>query len=107
MHTLVLGNYKASFGYGLVMNMGFGVGKYTSFSALNRAGKGLSKYTSMNEANYLQGVGVSWRWHKRWEWTGFFSFRNQDATVDNGCITTLKTDGYHRLKKTWKEKYSL
>lgn len=43
LHTLVLGNYKASFGYGLVMNMGFSMGKYTSFSTLNRAGKGLSK----------------------------------------------------------------
>lgn len=104
LHTLVLGNYKASFGYGLVMNMGFGMGKYTSFAALGRAGKGLSKYTSLNEANYLQGAGMSWKWNKRWVWTGFFSFRQQDATVDNACITTLKTDGYHRLKKDMEKK---
>ena len=104
LHTLVLGNYKASFGYGLVMNMGFSMGKYTSFSTLNRAGKGLSKYTSMNEANYLQGAGASWKWKNRWLLTGFVSFRNQDATVDNECITTLKTDGYHRLKKDMEKK---
>ena len=104
LHTLVLGNYKASFGYGLVMNMGFSMGKYTSFSTLNRAGKGLSKYTSMNEANYLQGAGASWKWKNRWLLTGFVSFRNKDATVDNKCITTLKTDGYHRLKKDMEKK---
>lgn len=104
LHTLVLGNYKASFGYGLVMNMGFSMGKYTSFSTLNRAGKGLSKYTSMNEANYLQGAGASCKWKNRWLLTGFVSFRNQDATVDNECITTLKTDGYHRLKKDMEKK---
>ena len=104
LHTLVAGNYKASFGYGLVMNMGFGLGKATSFSALSRAGQGVSKYTSMNEANYLQGVGMSWKWNKRWIWTGFFSFRPQDATTDNKCITTLKTDGYHRLKKDMEKK---
>ena len=104
LHTLVLGNYKASFGYGLVMNMGFSMGKYTSFYALNRTGKGLSKYTSMNEANYLQGAGASWKWKNRWLLTGFVSFRNQDATVDNKCITTLKTDGYHRLKKDMEKK---
>ena len=104
LHTLVLGNYKASFGYGLVMNMGFSMGKYTSFSTLNRAGKGLSKYTSMNETNYLQGAGASWKWKNRWLLTGFVSFRNQDATVDNECITTLKTDGYHRLKKDMEKK---
>lgn len=104
LHTLVVGNYKASFGYGLVMNMGFGMGKYTSFAVLNRAGRGLSKYTSMNEANYLQGAGVSMKWRKRWIWTGFFSFRNQDVTVDNECISTLKTDGYHRLKKDLEKK---
>ena len=107
LHTLVLGNYKASFGYGLVMNMGFSMGKYTSFSTLNRAGKGLSKYTSMNEANYLQGAGASWKWKNRWLLTGFVSFRNQDATVDNECITTLKTDGYHRLKKDMEKKNTI
>ena len=49
------GKTKASFGYGLVMNMGFSMGKYTSFSTLNRAGKGLSKYTSMNASLLISG----------------------------------------------------
>ena len=97
--SLALGNYKASFGYGLVMNMVFSMGKYTSSSSLRRTGQGISKYTSTAEYNYLQGVAATYRLAKRWDATLFYSFRNMDARVENQFIRSLKTDGYHRLYK--------
>ena len=103
MKALVLGNYRAGFGYGLVMNMGFSMGKLSS-SPANRRGKGLSKYTSTNEADYLQGIGATWELKKRWRLSAFYSFRNQDANVENSFIRTLKTDGYHRLHKDMEKK---
>lgn len=102
--ALALGNYKASFGYGLVMNMGFSMGKASSLSAMNRSGKGISKYTSTNESDYLQGIGIVYGIGKRWELSAFYSFRRQDARVENSFIRTLKTDGYHRLKKDMEKK---
>lgn len=102
--SLVFGNYRASFGYGLVMNMGFGMGKASSLAAMNRSGKGLTKYTSTNESDYLQGIGGSFSLGKRWNLSAFYSFRNQDARVENSFIKSLKTDGYHRLVKDVEKK---
>ena len=102
--ALAFGNYRASFGYGLVMNMGFSIGKFSSMAGLNRRGKGLSKYTSVNEADYLQGAGMEVELARRWSATVFYSFRKQDARVENQFIRTLKTDGYHRLKKDMEKK---
>lgn len=102
--SLAFGNYKASFGYGLVMNMGFSMGKYTSSSSLRRTGQGISKYTSTAEYNYLRGVAATYRLAKRWDATLFYSFRNMDARVENKFIRSLKTDGYHRLYKDMEKK---
>ena len=104
---IAIGNYKASFGYGLVMNMGFGMGKNTSSSSLRRTGVGISKYTSTDEYNYLQGLSVGYKFTNRWDASLFYSFRNIDARVDNMFINSLKTDGYHRLYKDLEKKNTI
>ena len=105
--SVAIGNYKASFGYGLVMNMGFSMGKYTSSSSLRRTGQGISKYTSTNEYNYLQGIASTYRLSERWDISLFYSFRNMDARVENQFIRSLKTDGYHRLYKDIEKKNTI
>ena len=102
--NIALGNYKASFGYGLVMNMGFSMGKLATATSINRFGRGITKYTSTNEANYLSGVAATYQWTKRWNTSLFYSFRKMDATVDKMFIRTLKTDGYHRVPKDFEKK---
>ena len=105
--SVALGNYKASFGYGLVMNMGFCMGKYTSSSSLRRTGQGITKYTSTGEYNYLQGIAATYKLSKRWDATLFYSFRNMDARVENQFIRSFKTDGYHRLYKDMEKKNTI
>ena len=105
--SVALGNYKASFGYGLVMNMGFSMGKYTSSSSLRRTGQGITKYTSTGEYNYLQGIAATYKLSKRWDATLFYSFRNMDARVENQFIRSFKTDGYHRLYKDMEKKNTI
>ena len=97
--AIALGHYRVSFGYGLVINQAFSMGKSASFYTMNRMGRGLSKYTSVGEYNYLQGAGATYRLSERWNISAFYSFRKQDANVENMFITSLKTDGYHRLRK--------
>lgn len=97
--AVALGNYRASFGYGLVINQSFSMGKAGSLYTMNRMGRGLIKYTSVGEDGYLQGIGATYRLSERWDVSAFYSFRKQDARVENLCITSLKTDGYHRLQK--------
>ncbi len=99
LKNLAVGNYRASFGYGLVMNMDFSMGKSAAASSINRFGRGISKYTSTNENDYLQGVAATYKLSSRWSASLFYSFRRLDANVDNMFIKTFKTDGFHRLIK--------
>lgn len=104
---IAIGNYKASYGYGLVINMGFSMGKTASSSSLRRTGSGISKYTSTGEYNFLQGFSAGYRLTDRWNISAFYSFRNMDALVDNMFIKSLKTDGYHRLYKDMEKRNTI
>lgn len=96
--AVALGHYRASFGYGLVMNTGgFFFNRWVNILSATRVGKGLSPYSSASETGYLQGAGGTFRIGTRWHLTGFCSGRVQDGRVENGWIRSLKTDGYHRL----------
>lgn len=62
MKSLAIGNYRVSFGYGLVINTGgFSFGKSGSLGTMNRFGRGIAKYTSMDENNYLQGIAATYK----------------------------------------------
>jgi len=70
LHTLVAGNYQASFGQGLVLNSGFHMGKSSYVLTAGNAPEGLKKYSSAGRAA-LHGAG---------------------ATLEFGDITRLKTE---------------
>ena len=105
--SLAIGHYKVSFGYGLVMNTGFSFGSASTFYDVHRYGTGINKYTSVGESNYLQGMGITYQLKKRWNLSAWYSFRRQDADADSLLINSLKTDGYHRLKKDLKKKNTI
>lgn len=106
LKTLAIGNFKANFGYGLVLNIGsFTLGK--GMINQNRFGQGFTKYTSVGEGEYLQGIAATYQLGRRWNVSAFYSFRKQDARVENGFIRSLKTDGYHRLKKDMEKKHTV
>lgn len=103
---MAIGNFKANFGYGLVLNIGsFTLGK--GMINQNRFGQGFTKYTSVGEGEYLQGIAATYQLGRRWNVSAFYSFRKQDARVENGFIRSLKTDGYHRLKKDMEKKHTV
>lgn len=97
--TVAVGQYKATFGQGLVMNSDFYSGKYRLFSGIERLGRGFRPNTSMYEDGYLQGLAGTYRLHERWKVSAFASYRCRDAVVDSMFITRLKTDGLHRTDK--------
>ena len=105
--ALALGNYRLSYGCGLVMNTDFGMGKTATLATLGNKSKGIRKHSSTDEYNYFQGVAVSYRLSKRWTLDGFYSYRKMDGIVDNRFIRSLKTDGYHRLVRDFEKKNAL
>lgn len=105
--ALVVGQYRASFGYGLVMNTGgFFFNQWMNILSATRAGQGLNKYSSVGESGYLQGAGMTYRLSKRWSLTGFCSLGKQDGRVEKGFIRSFKTDGYHRLNSDMEKKHT-
>jgi hypothetical protein len=92
----VAGDYRLSFGQGLM----FGQGRY--FSKGTDAVDGvllfspaLRPYTSSGEENFLQGAAVTLS-PGPFDITAFTSHNKVDATIDNGVVTSLSSNGYHR-----------
>lgn len=95
LKALALGNYRLSFGMGLVMNMDFGMGKSSSVASVGYRNGGIRKHSSTDEYNYLHGAAATYRLNKLMI-TGFYSYKRPDATVENKLITSFKKDGLHR-----------
>ena len=104
VNALALGNYRLSYGYGLVMNTDFSMGKTTTLSTLGNKARGIKKHSSTDEYNYFQGIAGSIRLTKRLTADAFYSYRQMDGIVDNRFITSIKEDGYHRIPRDYEKK---
>ena len=104
LKALALGNYRLNYGYGLVMNTDFNMGKTMMVSTMGNRKSGIKKHSSTNEYLYFQGVAGSYQLANRWTMDAFYSYRKMDGTVDNRFITSLKEDGYHRIPRDFEKK---
>lgn len=106
IRTLALGQYKARFGLGLVMNAGFGMGKTTSM-VLASPQNSITANASRSEAAYLQGVASTIEIYKNITTTAFASYRKIDATLnDDSTIKTILKTGYHRTETEIKKRHN-
>ena len=96
LDELHLGDYRLSFGQGLVMNTNFLVGKTSDIGNINLKNRGISRHVSTSESSYFQGVAGSTS-YRNMQLYLFYSHRKHDATADSSFIYTFKTDGYYRI----------
>ena len=96
LENLHLGDYRLSFGQGLVMNTNFSMGKTAMVSNINQKNTGIRRHVSTGENGFFRGVAGTLK-YKDLRLHLFYSDRKQDATADSSFIYTFKTDGYHRL----------
>ena len=100
LKKLVVGDFKASFGQGLVMNQGFVMGKTTAYL---RRSQGFRPHQSTDEQNFMRGVGLTMGLGNM-ELSLFYSHRSWDGTPNTATsghpetIRTLVKDGYHRTE---------
>ncbi|PID93060.1 MAG: hypothetical protein CSA94_02595, partial [Bacteroidetes bacterium] len=80
LKTAIVGDYLARFGQGLAVWGGYNLGKSASFLQVNKRNEGLKKYTSTNENDYMQGVGITVEPLKRLLVTAYYS-QNQAIIV--------------------------
>jgi hypothetical protein len=96
LENLHIGDYRLSFGQGLVMNTNFSTGK-TSFSTnINQTNEGIKRHASPNETDFFRGFAGVLKFNNL-QISLFYSHRNQDANADSAFIYTFKTDGYNRI----------
>jgi hypothetical protein len=96
LENLHIGDYRLSFGQGLVMNTNFFMGKTSNIGSINLSSRGISRHVSTNENNYSRGVAGALS-HKNVQLYLFYSHKKQDANADSMFIYSFKTDGYHRM----------
>jgi len=105
--AVALGDFSVSFGQGLILYTGFGFGKSSQATNVARGGQPLRPYTSVNEANFMRGVGTTLALGKKVELTLFGSRRGRtanlvtvadtlDVEAEDVGITSLDISGLNR-----------
>lgn len=100
--NLVLGDYQAQFGQGLILggNFGFGKGAET-ITTIRRSTLGFTPYTSVNEIGYLRGAALTYQIRPEISLSGFYSRTHRDASIasdstDLSFASAFQTTGFHR-----------
>lgn len=113
--NLIIGDYSASFGQGLVLGGGFSAGKGTDpVTAIRRASSGFRPYSSLGESGFFRGAAISLPLTKNLMFHGMFSRTQNDGQVrfdQDGTpfIQSFYSSGIHRsseeqsIRKTWTE----
>lgn len=99
LKSLAVGNYRLSFGQGLVMSTDYLVGKTIYASSFNNRSAGIKRHSSTDEYNYFRGVATTVALTKRLSVSAFYSHRNMDGVVTDGEITSVYKTGLHRSRK--------
>lgn len=90
------GDYKASFGQGLVISNDFTPARSAMVTQSEKRNNGFRRHFSTNENDYLRGTAITLS-VKNTDISAFYSYRKLDATTNGTSITSFKTDGLHRL----------
>lgn len=105
LKRLAIGNYRLSFGQGLVISNDYLMGKTVYASSFDFRSKGIRKHSSTDEYNYFQGVAATVLVSKGWNVSGFYSHRSLDGAIENGNITSIYKTGLHRSEKEADKKH--
>jgi len=111
--SIAVGDFEAKFGQGLIMWSGFGFGKSPFVTNIKKSSEALKPYTSVDENNFLRGIGTTIE-AGNFEITGFFSQDRKDAniellvdTLEDDFIsqaTSLQESGLHRTESELEDK---
>lgn len=99
LKTLALGNYRLSFGQGLVVSTDFRLGKTYSLSTVDNRSGGIRKHSSTDEYNYFRGAAATVEIIPALQLSGFYSHRSMDGVIEGSEITSIYKTGLHRTKK--------
>jgi len=109
--SLALGDFTVSLGQGLTQWGSLAFKKGSDVLNIKRQSDVLKPYNSAGEIAFNRGAGITIQ-KKKWEATGFVSFRKLDANFNadtlnaDDFVSSLQTSGYHRTKSEVEDKGS-
>lgn len=104
--TLVVGDFRANFGQGLVLRPEFGMGKSSYVLNVSPRNSGLKKYSSTDEFNFFRGVGTTLR-IGLFDVTAFYSNKMIDGDTLNGIFSSMYKTGLHRTESELSKKHTI
>ncbi|MDH6305960.1 hypothetical protein M2459_002971 [Parabacteroides sp. PF5-5] len=100
LKTLAIGDYKMSFGQGLVVSQEFTPGKGTFVTQAERRFNGFRRHFSTNENDFFRGAAATVSAGKKMDISFFYSYKKTDASIaDSNIVTSIITNGLHRLPR--------
>lgn len=111
--TLVLGDFQAQFGQGLIMWSYLTQGKSSYVMDVRKRSKGLNRYTSTDENSYFRGGGLTLE-KRGFTFTAFGSYKSKDANItlsdtlsEQDYFTSFLNTGIHALPVEIENKKSI
>ncbi len=104
LETVAVGDYRLSFGQGLILNNDFMLSKSWGANTVIRRTQRPKRHFSTAESGFFRGVAAVFQTGKITV-TPFYSNKRFDANLSSdGAITSFKTDGYHRTPSEMEKK---
>ena len=102
--NLILGDFQAQFGQGLILGGSFGTGKGAeTVMSVRRNSIGFVPYTSSNESIFNRGIATTLKLGRKIFLSGFYSSVFQDGTLMtdsiNATTRSIQASGLHRTTK--------
>ncbi len=96
LQRLVVGDFRASFGQGLVLNTNriYG-GKSNLMSQLSVGNEGITRFASTSEYDFFRGVGAMFNCTHGFSLSAFYSARKVDSRPKGGVIPSIHKTGNH------------
>ncbi len=101
--NIIIGDYQAQFGQGLMLGGGFGMGKGAeTITTIRRANLGFIPYASLNEFGFFRGAALTYSLTNHISLHSFVSSYRRDGNPvadtldDSSFISSLPITGFHR-----------
>ncbi len=105
IRRIVVGDYHAQFGQGLVL-WSSGGRKVTNVQGAKKQERGFTAHTGSDENRFFRGAALTSNFHDLTV-SAFFSNKYIDATTDDSGFSTLQTSGLHNTNSTMANKHTL
>lgn len=113
---LVIGDFTASMGQGLILHNDFGASKSAFVMNIKRGGRAIRPYGSINEVNFYRGVGANFKLNDNIELSTFISLNKVDGNVqtdtlgggfEESLFSSLLLSGNHRTESEIEKERSI